>query len=36
MTLRGGNALQVTRSSYGNALYYGLSMFAEFERLPYR
>ena len=25
----------VTRSSYGNALYYDLSMFAEFEKLPY-
>ena len=25
----------VTRSSYGNVLHYGLSMFAEFEKLPY-
>ena len=25
----------VTRSSYGNALHYGLSMFAEFEKLPH-
>ena len=25
----------VTRSSYGNAFYYDLSMFAEFEKLPY-
>ena len=23
------------RSSYGDTLYYGLSMFAEFEKLPY-
>ena len=26
---------EVTRSSYGDTLYYGLSMFAEFEKLPY-
>ena len=25
----------ITRSSYGNALHYDLSMFAEFENLPY-
>ena len=25
----------VTRSSYGNALHYGLFMFTEFEKLPY-
>ena len=25
----------VTHSSYGNALHYGLSMFAEFRKLPY-
>ena len=25
----------LTRSSYGNELYYGLSMFVEFEKLPY-
>ena len=25
----------VTRSSYGNMLHYGLSMFAQFEKLPY-
>ena len=25
----------VTPSSYGNALHFGLSMFAEFEKLPY-
>ena len=25
----------VTRSSYGNAMHYGLSMFREFEKLPY-
>ena len=25
----------VTRWSYGSLLHYGLSMFAEFEKLPY-
>ena len=26
---------EVTHSSYGNALSYGLSMFVELEKLPY-